>query len=116
MGANTTAETLALLKVAQSNPDDIIKTFAAPGSAASGLQAYNLEAPSLKLWPVLTPLRNSIARIGGGFAGVANWKAITNINAGNTRAGIAEASAAGPSRTLCPNTSRLFADMGWKTA
>ena len=40
MGANTTAETLALLKVAQSQPDDIIKTFAAPGSATTGLQAY----------------------------------------------------------------------------
>ena len=106
MGANTTAETLALLKVAQSNPDDIIKTFAAPGSATTGLQAYNLEAPSLKLWPVLTPLRNSIARIGGGFATQANWKAITNINAGNTRAGIAEGKRGG---TITHTLSEYFA-------
>jgi len=106
MGANTTAETLALLKVAQSQPDDIIKTFAAPGSATTGLQAYNLEAPSLKLWPVLTPLRNSIARIGGGFATQANWKAITNINAGNTRAGIAEGKRGG---TITHTLSEYFA-------
>ena len=90
MGSNTTAETLALLKVAQSNPDDLIKSFVQPGSATTGLQAYNLEAPSKKMYPVLTPLRNSIARIGGGFAIQANWKAITNINAANMRAGVAE--------------------------
>ena len=106
MGANTTAETLALLKVAQSQPDDLIKTFAAPGSSTTGLQAYNLEAPSLKLWPVLTPLRNSIARIGGGFATQANWKAITNINAGNTRAGIAEGKRGG---TITHTLSEYFA-------
>lgn len=90
MGANTTAETLALLKVAQSSPDDIIKSFVQPGSATAGLQAYNLEAPSKKMYPVLTPLRNSIARIGGGYATQANWKAITNINVNNIRAGIGE--------------------------
>ena len=90
MGANTTEETIALLKVAQSNPDDIIKSFVQPSSVTTGLQAYNLEAPSKKLYPVMTPLRNSIARIGGGYAIQANWKAITNINVGNTRAGVAE--------------------------
>lgn len=90
MGANNTAETLALLKVAQSSPDDLIKSFVQPGSATTGLQAYNLEAPSKKLYPVLTPLRNSIARIGGGYAIQANWKAVTNINVGNVRAGVSE--------------------------
>lgn len=86
----TTQETLALLKVAQSSPDDIIKSFVQPGSATAGLQAYNLEAPSKKLYPVMTPLRNSIARIGGGYAIQANWKAITNINVNNIRAGVGE--------------------------
>ena len=90
MGSNTTEETLALLKAAQAKPDDLIKTFVQPSSATTGLQAYNLEAPSKKLFPVLTPLRNSIARISGGYATQANWKAITNINVGNQRAGIAE--------------------------
>lgn len=90
MGANTTEETLALLKVAQSSPDDIIKSFVQPGSATTGLQAYNLEGPSKKLYPVMTPLRNSIARIGGGYAIQANWKAITNINVANVRGGVAE--------------------------
>lgn len=90
MGANNSAETLELLKAAQNKPDDIIKSFVQPGSATTGLQAYNLEAPSKKLYPVLTPLRNSIPRVGGGFATQANWKAITNINVGNQRAGVSE--------------------------
>lgn len=90
MGANNTAETIELLKAAQNQPDDIIKSFVNPGSATTGLQAYNLEAPSKKMYPVLTPLRNSIPRVSGGFAIQANWKAITGINVGNQRAGVSE--------------------------
>lgn len=90
MNKTISQETLALLKVAQSSPDDLIKSFVSPASATTGLQAYNLEGPSKKLYPVLTPLRNSIPRIGGGFAIQANWKAITNINAANVRAGVSE--------------------------
>lgn len=85
-----TNESLAALKVAQSTPDDIIKSFVQPSTSTTGLQAYNLEAPSKKLYPVLTPLRNSIARVGGGYAIQANWKAITNVNVNNVRAGVAE--------------------------
>ena len=61
-----------------------------PSTSTTGLQAYNLEAPAKNLFPVLTPLRNSIPRVGGGYAIQANWKAITNINASNQRAGLAE--------------------------
>ena len=90
MSANMTSESLAALVAAQSTPDDMLKSFVQPGTATTGIQAYNLEAPSKKLYPVLTPLRNSIPRVQGGYAIQANWKAITNINVGNTRAGISE--------------------------
>lgn len=90
MTTNTTAETLELIKGAQSSPDDLIKSFVQPGSATTGLQAYNLEGPSKKIFPILTPLRNMIGRSTGGFAIQANWKAITSINAGNVRAGVSE--------------------------
>jgi len=92
---NETQSTLELLKVAQSTPDALIKSFVQPGSATTGLQAYNLEAPSKKLYPVMTPLRNSIARVSGGYAIQANWKAITNINVNNVRAGISEGNRGG---------------------
>lgn len=88
--SNITQETIELAKSAQSNPDDLIKSFVQPGTATTGLQAYNLEAPAKKLFPVLTPLRNMMPRDTGGFAIQANWKAITNINVANMRAGVAE--------------------------
>jgi len=90
MNAVTTAETLALVKAAQVTPDDLIKSFVQPSTSVTGLQAYNLEAPAKNLYPILTPLRNAIARIGGGYASQANWKAITNINVANQRMGLAE--------------------------
>lgn len=89
-------DTLALLKVAQANPDELVKSFAAPsGTAVQGFQAYNLEAPAKNLFPVLTPLRNQIARVSGGFASQANWKAFTNINAANQRAGVSDGKRSG---------------------
>jgi hypothetical protein len=65
-------------------------TFNAPGSSTTGLQAYNLEAPAKTLVPRWTPLRNSIPRIGGGFAIQANWKAVTAIDAANGPVGVPE--------------------------
>lgn len=90
MNASVTAETLALMKAAQSAPDDLIKSFVQPGTATTGLQSYNLETPAKNLFPVLTPLRNAIARVSGGYGIQANWKAITNINTGNQRMGLSE--------------------------
>lgn len=87
---SATAETLDLVKVAQSSSDDLLKAFVQPGTATTGMQAYNLEAPSKKLYPVLTPLRNLLPRVTGGFAIQANWKSITDINVGNVRAGVGE--------------------------
>lgn len=92
---STTQETLDMLKTAQANPDDLIKSFVQPGTSTTGLQAYNLEAPSKKLYPILTPLRNSIPRVSGGYAIQANWKSITNINVNNVRAGVAEGARGG---------------------
>lgn len=91
MGAINSDELLALVKTAQAKAvDDLTKNFNQPGSATAGIQGYDLEAPSKKLYPVLCPLRNSIPRVGGGFAIQANWKAITGINTTRVRAGVSE--------------------------
>ncbi len=37
-------DTLELIKVARTQPDDIIKAYTQPGSAAAFLQSYNLQA------------------------------------------------------------------------
>jgi len=91
MGANTMTELLELVKTSQAKAvDDLTKNFTQPGSATAGIQGYDLEAPSKKMYPVLAPLRNSIPRVGGGFATQANWKAITGINTTRVRAGVSE--------------------------
>lgn len=91
MGAMNHEEVLALVKTAQAQAvDELVKNFTQPGSATGGIQGYDLEAPSKKLYPVLCPLRNSIPRVGGGFAIQANWKAITGINTTRVRAGVSE--------------------------
>jgi len=90
--AEATAESIALMKTAQATnvPDLIAKNFTQPGNATTGIQGYDLKAPSLKLYPQLTPLRNMIARVGGGFSVQASWRAITGINTNKVRAGVSE--------------------------
>lgn len=67
-----TANTLALFKDATTT--GIVN--------ATGLQYYDLEGQAKRLYPVLTPLRNSISRVSksGGAGSAAHWKAITGIN------------------------------------
>lgn len=91
MGATNMTELLELVKTAQATAvDEVTKNFTQPTTATTGLQSYDLEAPSKKLYPVLTPLRNMIPRVGGGMAIQANWRAITGINTTRVRAGVSE--------------------------
>lgn len=48
-------------------------------TTATGLQAYDLQAPAKNLYPVATPIRNRLPRVGGGFGLATNWKSITGI-------------------------------------
>ncbi len=71
-----TTETLEAIK-SLNFPGNIAKA-AATVSTSTGLVAYDLQAPAKNLYPVNTPLRNSIPRKGG--TGTAtNWKQITGI-------------------------------------
>lgn len=89
---NKTQETLDLLKTAQKAalPDEIAKAFTQSGSPTTGLTAYDLQAPALTLYPVLTPLRNKIPRVSGKGGIQANWRAVTGINVNNLATGVSE--------------------------
>lgn len=63
-------------------------TFSQPGSATSGINFYDLEAPAKILYPVLTPLRNEIPRVSGKGGIQANWRAVTGINTTGVRVGV----------------------------
>jgi hypothetical protein len=63
-------------------------SFAESASATSGLTYYDLEAGAKLLFPVLTPLRNSIPRVSGKGGVQAAWRAITAINSSGVRIGV----------------------------
>lgn len=79
-GKDITTQTLDQLKKVMGNGQGLEK--AETVTTATGLVAYDLEAPAKNLYPVLTPLRNRIPRVtkpsGAGVA--ANWKSVTAIN------------------------------------
>lgn len=81
MKSATNQETLDLVKAAMGTPDDDLrKAWTQPGSAVSGINAYDLEGPAKKLYPVITPLRNEIPRVSGKGGIQANWRAVTGVN------------------------------------
>lgn len=88
-----TQKTIDLMRKMLKNPQVaswVRKSWTQPSSSTSGLQRYNLEIPSKKLYPLITPLRKEIARykVTGGNA--INWRAVTGINTGNSTPGVSE--------------------------
>lgn len=111
---STTNDTLSLVKAAMATaePDSISKSFTQPGSATTGLQTYNLEAPAKTLYPVLTPLRNKIARVTATGGIQANWKAITGVNTNGTSLGLAEGGRGGIIPTSTADYNAAFKFLG----
>jgi len=95
-GRDVTAETiLGINKIvtgtgvgAKGSADDLAKATGTI-TIAQNLVAYDLEAPAKNLYPVLTPIRNSIPRVtrGSGAGTAANWVQVDAI-AGNSIAGV----------------------------
>lgn len=75
----------------QQTLDAIKSAFGAPGqgvnsdiiaksvTTATGLVAYDLQAPGKNLYPVNTPIRNRLPRVPGGTGLATNWKVIQAI-------------------------------------
>lgn len=96
MNTRVTQETLDAVRAAQKSPsNELAKAWTQSGSATSGITAYDLEGPAKKLYPVLTPLRNSIPRVSGKGGIQANWRAITGINTGKLSAGLGQGNRGG---------------------
>jgi len=68
--AAMTQETLDLMKA----------SLAKSVTISTGLTAYDLQAPAKNLYPVITPLRNTLPRVQRQFPGdAARWRAITSV-------------------------------------
>lgn len=96
MNPTNIAETLAAFQKAYATPmgdprmSEMLQksTFAQGSNPTSGLTFYDLELGAKFLYPVLTPLRNTLPRVSGKGGIQANWRAITAINTGNVRLGV----------------------------
>ena len=72
-----TQETLALMKAAHAaGPNDSLSKSVSVGT---GLVAFDLQAPAKNLYPFVTPLRNTIPRVGGGTGSATNWRQVNAI-------------------------------------
>lgn len=92
-GSRYTEETLAVLRksLTEGRPEQVIaKAWSQSNSAVTGITAYDLQGPAKLLYPVLTPLRDSLPRVVGGMGIQANWRAVTAINSTNVQVGVAE--------------------------
>ncbi|MGU3387268.1 hypothetical protein ACLBYG_22350 [Methylobacterium sp. D53M] len=65
----------SILMAAGMPADELAKSI----TTQTGLVAYDLQAPAKNLYPVLTPIRNRLPRVGGGVGVATNWKQIDAI-------------------------------------
>ncbi len=115
MQPNVTQESLDLIKAAQGRPDqELMKAFTQPGSAITGLNAYDLRAPAYKIYPVITPLRNMIPRDASGKGTADNWRSITAINASNLAGGVTERNRGGVISTTVVSKTAPYAGLGFE--
>lgn len=109
-----TQEAVAAFQAAAQTPaptitDDLRKSGV---TQATGLVGYDLQAPAKQLFPVLTPLRNSIPRVSGGGDVATRWKAVTEINAGKLRGFVPEGKRNGLLRTTVQPKSAEYKTLG----
>jgi hypothetical protein len=71
-----TQETLALIRQARAHPNDAL---AKSISTATGLLAFDLQAPAKNLYPFVTPIRNVMPRVSGGTGTATNWRQVNAI-------------------------------------
>lgn len=56
-------------------PDEIERSI----TTGTGLVAYDLQAPAKNLYPIITPIRNALPRVGGGIGTATNWRQVNSI-------------------------------------
>ncbi len=112
-------EAIANIKKAQlaSSPElSKASTFTQSGSATTGLTYYDLEMGAKFLYPVLTPLRNSIPRVSGKGGIQANWRAVTQVNVAGTRVGVSSGGRNAVQAVATANYSAAYKGIGVETS
>lgn len=111
--AQMTQQSLELMKAAQAAPNgELLKSWTQAGTATSGLTAYDLEGPAKVLYPVLTPLRNSIPRVSGKGGIQANWRGITGINTTGMSPGVGQGNRSGVTSHTTKDYNAVYKTIG----
>lgn len=98
-------------------PEGLAKaTFDQSASAVSGLTYYDLEPGAKFLYPVLTPLRNSIPRVSGRGGIQANWRAVTGVNTANLQVGVSQGQRGGVQAVSTADYTAAFKGIGLETS
>jgi hypothetical protein len=103
-----------ILAQAGVDPDRLEKTI----STATGLVAFDLQAPAKNLYPAATPLRNRVPRVAGGTGTATNWRQVTNlIGSGYDAIGwVAEGQRAGQMSYATATKSASYVTLGEEDA
>lgn len=112
---NPTNVSLQKIKDAMGRPilDEVLaKAFTESNSATTGLTYYDLQEGALALYPVVTPLRNKIPRVGAGRGIQANWKAVTGININSIAVGVSEGNRGGVVATSTQDYMAAYRGLG----
>lgn len=107
---NPTNETLNLVKgvFGAGTGEDLYKAY----TQSTGLVNYDLQPVALNLFPVLTPLRNRIPRVGGSGGTATNWKAVTAINTAGVSLGLSEGNRGGVQSVATQNYVASYKGIG----
>jgi hypothetical protein len=96
------------------DPDRLEKTI----STATGLVAYDLQAPAKNLYPAATPLRNRVPRVSGAGGTATNWRQVSAlIGSGYDAIGwVAEGQRAGQMSYQTASKSAAYVTLGEEDA
>ncbi|NPV78250.1 MAG: hypothetical protein HPY59_17980 [Anaerolineae bacterium] len=107
-----TQQAIAEFKKALGQPMDPNVLKKTGVTQATGLVAYDLQAPAKNLVPVLTPIRNRTPRVTGGGGTSTNWKAVTGINTARLRGFVLEGERNGVVTTSVEDKSAAYRTLG----
>ena len=103
-----------ILAQAGVDPDRLEKTI----STATGLVAFDLQAPAKNLYPSATPLRNRVPRVSGAGGTATNWRQVSSIiGSGYDAIGwVAEGQRAGQMSSATASKSAAYVTLGEEDA
>ncbi len=107
-----TQQAIAEFKKALAQPMDPNALKKAGVTQATGLVAYDLQAPAKNLVPVLTPIRNRTPRVSGGGGTSTNWKQVIGINTAGLRGFVPEGERNGVVTTNVVDKSAAYKTLG----